>query len=79
VILLEAISKKGFWFKIAAGPCFHAKPDDASIFIFKGAPQTGGILLYFEDLKQGANKEFGPKDFFEIASNEHGIDHVYPG
>jgi len=30
--------------------------------------QTGGILKYFEDLKQGPNKEFGPKDFFEIAS-----------
>ena len=29
--------------------------------------QTGGILQYFEDLKQGANKEFGPKDIFEIA------------
>jgi len=29
--------------------------------------QTGGILEYFEDLKQGTNKEFGPKDFFEIA------------
>jgi len=35
---IEAISKKGFWFKIAAGPRFHAKPDDASILIFKGAP-----------------------------------------
>jgi hypothetical protein len=29
---------------------------------------TGGILEYFEDLKRGTNKEFGPKDFFEIAS-----------
>ena len=28
--------------------------------------QTGGILKYFEDLKQGTNKEFGPKDFFEM-------------
>jgi hypothetical protein len=36
--LLEAISKKGFLFKIAAGPSFHAKPDDASILTFKGAP-----------------------------------------
>jgi hypothetical protein len=35
---VEAISKKGFWFKIAAGLRFHAKPDDASILIFKGAP-----------------------------------------
>ena len=30
--------------------------------------QTGGILQYFEDLKQGTNKELGPKDIFEIAS-----------
>jgi hypothetical protein len=37
-INIEAISKKGFWFKFAAGPSFHAKPDDASILIFKGAP-----------------------------------------
>jgi hypothetical protein len=29
---------------------------------------TGGILLYFEDLKQGTNKENGPKDIFKIAS-----------
>jgi len=32
--------------------------------------KTGGILEYFEDLKQGTNKEFGPKDFFEIASTQ---------
>jgi hypothetical protein len=32
--------------------------------------QTGGILKYFEDLKHGTNKEFGPKDFFEIASKQ---------
>jgi hypothetical protein len=31
--------------------------------------QTGGILLYFEDLNRAPNKEIGPKDFFEIASN----------
>ena len=35
---IEAISKKGFWFKIAAGPRFHAKPDDATILIIRGAP-----------------------------------------
>jgi len=34
----EAISKLGFWFNVAAGPRIHAKPDDASILIFKGAP-----------------------------------------
>jgi hypothetical protein len=33
-IYIEAISKIGFWFKIEAGPSFHAKPDDASILIF---------------------------------------------
>jgi len=31
--------------------------------------QTGGILEYFEDLKRGSNKDIGPKDIFEIASN----------
>jgi hypothetical protein len=31
--------------------------------------QTGGILLYAEDLKRGTNKDIGPKDIFEIASN----------
>jgi len=30
---LEAISKKRFWFKIKAGPSFHAKPDGPSDFI----------------------------------------------
>jgi hypothetical protein len=28
VVVLEAISKIGFWVKIEAEPCFHAKPDD---------------------------------------------------
>jgi len=27
--------------------------------------------VYFEDLKRGTNKEFGPIDFFEIASSPH--------
>ena len=31
--------------------------------------QTGGILLYVEDLKRGSNKEVGPKDIFEIDSS----------
>jgi hypothetical protein len=35
---LEAISKKGFWFKIAAGPSFPASLDDPSILIIKGGP-----------------------------------------
>jgi hypothetical protein len=30
--------------------------------------QTGGILLYVEDLKRGTNKEVGPKDIFEMDS-----------
>jgi hypothetical protein len=30
--------------------------------------QTGGILLYVEDLKRGTNKEVGPKDIFEMGS-----------
>jgi hypothetical protein len=32
--------------------------------------QPAGILMYVEDLKRGPNIEFGPKDFFEIASND---------
>jgi hypothetical protein len=31
--------------------------------------QTAGILLYVEDLKPGTNKDMGPKDIFEMASN----------
>jgi hypothetical protein len=30
--------------------------------------QTGGILLYVEDLKRGTNKDIGPKDIFETSS-----------
>jgi hypothetical protein len=30
--------------------------------------QTGGILLYVEDLKCGTNKDIGPKDIFEMGS-----------
>ena len=30
--------------------------------------QTGGILLYVEDLKLGTNKDIGPKDIFEMVS-----------
>ena len=29
---------------------------------------TAGIHQYFEDITRGTNEEFGPKDFFEIAS-----------
>jgi len=52
--------------------------------MIKGGPQPGGILKYFEELrpsktirsdgsssyagKQDTNKEFGPKDIFEITS-----------
>jgi hypothetical protein len=31
--------------------------------------QTGGILLYVEDLKRGTNKDIEPKDIFEMASS----------
>jgi len=31
--------------------------------------QSAGILAYSEELKQGANAEIGPKDFFEMAIN----------
>ncbi|MBW2335701.1 MAG: hypothetical protein JRF47_02905 [Deltaproteobacteria bacterium] len=30
--------------------------------------QTGGILLYVEDLKRGTNKDIGSKDIFEMGS-----------
>jgi len=30
--------------------------------------QTAGILLNFEDLKRGPNKDIGAKDIFEMAS-----------
>ncbi len=30
--------------------------------------QTGGILLYVEDLRRGSNKDIGPKDIFEMTS-----------
>jgi len=34
--------------------------------------KTAGILKYFEDFKRGTNKDIGPKDSFEIASNQGG-------
>jgi hypothetical protein len=34
--------------------------------------QTGGIRLYVEDLKRDTNKDIGPKDIFEMASNKSG-------
>jgi hypothetical protein len=33
--------------------------------------QPAGILKYSEELKRGPNTEIGPKDFFEIASNNN--------
>ena len=33
--------------------------------------QTGGILLYVEDLKLGTNKDIGPKDIFEMGSTKN--------
>jgi hypothetical protein len=32
-------------------------------------PGQAAIRKYVEDLKRGANAEVGPKDYFEIASN----------
>jgi hypothetical protein len=32
--------------------------------------QPAGILKYPEELKRGTNTEIGPKDIFEIASNQ---------
>ena len=33
--------------------------------------QTGGILLYVEDLKRDTNKDIGPKDIFELGSRPY--------
>jgi hypothetical protein len=45
--------------------------DSASILLYFGASQTGGILLYVGDLKRSTNPAKGgrPKDIFEMASN----------
>ena len=32
--------------------------------------KTGGILMYVENFKRGTNKDIGPKDIFEMGSNE---------
>jgi hypothetical protein len=60
-------------FKLASYPALR---DEASRTHLKnrkdrgGAEfQTGGILLYVEDLKRGTNKDIGPKDIFEMGSN----------
>jgi hypothetical protein len=52
-LILEAISKIGFWFKVKAAARF--KPYE--------------YIRYFEDLNQAPNAEIGPKDLFEIASD----------
>ena len=38
--------------------------------------QTGGILLYVEDLKRGTNKDIGPKDIFEMGSKKTARDWI---
>jgi hypothetical protein len=48
ILILEAISKIGFWFKIKAGPRFNPQA------YFKSS----------EELKRRPNTEIGPKDFF---------------
>jgi hypothetical protein len=53
IVILEAISKIGFCFKIKAGPQFN--------------PQA--YFKYSEELKRRPNTEIGPKDFFEMASS----------
>jgi hypothetical protein len=63
----EAISKIGFWFKIAAGPSFPAArdfPPDQILFVGR-KPEVR--LRRIEDLKRGTNKDIGPKDIFEMA------------
>jgi hypothetical protein len=48
ILILEAISKIRFWFKIKAGPRFNPQA------YFKSS----------EELKRRPNTEIGPKDFF---------------
>jgi hypothetical protein len=48
--VLEAISKRGFWFNIKEGARFN----------------TQAYFKYSEELKRGPNTEIGPKDFFEM-------------
>jgi hypothetical protein len=65
---LEAISKIGFWFKIAAELIFPALldfPPDSIIFVGR-RPEVR--LRRIEDLKIGTNKDIGPKGIFEMAS-----------
>ena len=61
-VVLEAISKDGFWLKIHAQARRGRHGGDEF--------QPAGILWYVEDLKRGTNTEIGPKDFFEIAFNK---------
>ena len=64
--LLQAILKKGFWFKIAAEVDF--KPETySSISLLRSDPTLLERVPGFEDLTLASNKEFGIKDFFEIA------------
>ena len=59
-LCLEAISKNGFWLNT---PEAYKNQGGAEF-------QLAGVLKYVEDLKRGTNTEIGPKDFFEMASNE---------
>jgi hypothetical protein len=55
-LILEAISKTGFWFKIKTRPRFNPPR------IVTGSSTR--ILKYSEKLKRGLNPEIGPKNFF---------------
>ena len=62
--VVEPISKIGFWFQIPSSPDGFAGTGAAGPS-FK--PQVR--LRRIEDLKQGTNKDMGPKDIFEMGSN----------
>jgi ribonuclease BN (tRNA processing enzyme) len=65
-ILLQAILKKGFWFKIEAEA--NVNPQTySSISLLRSVPTLLEQVPGFEELTLASNKEFGTKDFFEIA------------
>jgi hypothetical protein len=61
-LILEAISKTGFWFKIKTRPRFNPPR------LLTGSSTR--ILKYSEELKRGPNTEIEPKGVFEMVSND---------
>ena len=51
---------------------FKFQTDSVAVIATDGIAVTAiaGILTYVEDLELGSNKEFRPKDFFEMTCNQ---------